>query len=95
MAGVVDFGGLSLGYPVVRRIAASPLLAGGGLAATVVFSFTVIGLKLNIAWKIANGVPENWLGELSAVTVLIAAPVALLAGGVAGTASALKWITRD
>jgi hypothetical protein len=67
----------------------------GPLAGVVVFGFLMFSMKLNVAWRVAGGVPEHWLLELSAVAAALAAPVALLVGAVSSLAAAKKWITRD
>lgn len=67
----------------------------GGMGALTVYGFTIVGMKLNVAWRIAAGSPANWWLELSAATLLLAFPAALVVGAVSAVVSARGLITRD
>ena len=69
--------------------------AAGIGAAVATAGLNAIAIKLNIAWRVAGGVPENWLLELSAIVVVLAIPAALLAGAIAGIACAQRWFVRE
>lgn len=67
----------------------------GIMGALAVYGFTIIGMKLNVAWRIAAGTPANWWLELSAWTLVLTLPAALVVGVVSAVASARGLITRD
>jgi hypothetical protein len=67
----------------------------GGAGALAVYGFTVVGMKLNLGWRIVAGAPANWWLELSAWTLVLALPAALVVGVVSAVVSARGLITRD
>lgn len=66
-----------------------------GLGAAIwVFLFSVAVMRLNIAWRVAGGVPEHWLLELSAANMVLAVPAAILAAALAAITSGRGWLAR-
>ncbi|PQZ81717.1 MULTISPECIES: hypothetical protein [unclassified Brevundimonas] len=85
VAAVVFFGSLPSRWWAVAGIGAAAAMAG----------FNVIAIKLNIAWRVSGGVPENWLLELSAIVFVLLIPAALLAGTIACIACARRWFVGE
>ncbi len=80
----------ALGFGIMAR----RLWVWAGLGAAIwVFTFSVAAMRLNIAWRVAGGVPEHWLLELSAANMVFAVPAAVIGAVLAATASGRAWLT--